>query len=106
MARDETMQVEVVFAQPDLQKLIPLQIERGATVSDAIVRSGMASHFPDIDLLGCAVAVWGKTESHEYVLEPGDRVEILRPLRIDPREARRKLAAMGRVMSPVNGTGD
>jgi len=106
MARDEIIQVEVVYAQPDLQKLIPLQVMRGATAADAIARSGLASYFPDVDLLGCAVAIWGKTASPERVLEPGDRVEILRPLGMDPREARRKLAAMGRVMSRVTGDGD
>lgn len=99
MAEEKTsFSVEVVFALPRRQALVTVTLEEGATVSDAIAQSSLSSLFPDWDIGKCAVGVWGRIAARDQRLQQGDRVEIYRPLLIDPREARRALAAEGKSM--------
>ena len=88
------MQVEVVFALPDRQVLEALEVENGATVAEAIARSGIERRFPEADLSELQVGVWGRAVDRSRVLREGDRVEIYRPLEMDPREARRLKAGI------------
>lgn len=90
--------VEVVFALADRQELVEVQVPPGTTVAEAIDRSGIAEKFPDHALESRPVGVWGRIVDRDYVLADGDRVEIYRELEIDPRDARRKLAAQGKSM--------
>jgi putative ubiquitin-RnfH superfamily antitoxin RatB of RatAB toxin-antitoxin module len=92
------MTVEVAYALPEEQLILSLQAEPGITVQQAIQRSGILEHFPDIDLAKDKVGVFGKLAKPGDVLNPGDRVEIYRPLIADPKEARKKRAAEGKVM--------
>lgn len=85
--------VEVVYATPERQILCALDVEPGATVRDAIERSGVLAAFPEIDLARNRIGIFGKLAALSTPLGENDRVEILRPLRADPREARRKRAA-------------
>ncbi len=98
MAAEETIDVEVVFALAEQQELIPVTVPAGSTVLDAIEASGIAARFPEHDLSSCRQGIWGRLTGKDHLLEDGDRVEIYRPLKIDPREARRKLAAEGKSM--------
>ena len=98
MAAEDLIAVEVVFALGDRQELIDISIASGSTVEDAIDASAIARRFPDYDLSSCPVGVWGRLVAKDRLLEEGDRVEIYRPLDIDPRDARRKLAAEGKSM--------
>jgi putative ubiquitin-RnfH superfamily antitoxin RatB of RatAB toxin-antitoxin module len=106
MAAEGSVEVEVVFALADRQELVAVTVPSGATAADAIEASGIAGKFPDHDLCSCQLGIWGRLVEKDQPLEDGDRVEIYRPLMIDPREARRKLAAegksMGRAESGVN----
>jgi hypothetical protein len=54
--------------------------------------------FPEGDLANCQAGIWGKPVGRDHRLKDGDRLELYRPLLMDPREARRKLAADGRSM--------
>lgn len=92
------IQVEVVFALPDNQQVVAVTLPTGARVADAISRSSISRQFPDESLDDLEVGVWGRQVTREHVLSDGDRVEILRPLELDPREARRQLALLGRTM--------
>ena len=92
------MHVEVVFALPEQQELVGLEVAAGTTVAQAIEQSGIADRFPGHDLARCAVGVWGEVVDRERQLQDGDRVEIYRPLQIDPQDARRELAAKGKSM--------
>ncbi len=94
----DKMRVEVAFALPDEQAIIPLEARRGATVEEAIRQSGILQRFPMIDLSRNKVGIFGKPSKLNAELHPGDRVEIYRPLIADPKEARRKRAAEGKVM--------
>ena len=92
------IRIEVVFATEERQELLELVVPAGSSVEEGIAKSGIAGDFPDEDLASLEVVIWGRVVSRDRVLADGDRVEILRPLALDPREARRKLAALGRTM--------
>lgn len=98
MAPEGRIAVEVVFALPDRQELLRVALPSGSTVAEGIDASAIASRFPHQDLKSCAVGIWGRLVDRDHVLEDGDRIEIYRPLEIDPRDARRKLAAEGKSM--------
>jgi putative ubiquitin-RnfH superfamily antitoxin RatB of RatAB toxin-antitoxin module len=87
-----------VFALPGRQRLVSLVLEEGATVAAAIRASGLAAQFPDEQLDALPTGIWGRPADRDCVVCDGDRVEIYRPLEIDPREARRQLAQAGRTM--------
>jgi len=83
------MRVEVVLALPEQQELIAVEVPAEAVVSEAIQRSGIARRFPGVEIDALQVGVWGKPVERGYPLRDGDRVELYRPLVMDPREARR-----------------
>ena len=92
------IRVEVVFALPDRQELVEVNLGTGSTVSDAIELSGIRKVFSDFDLNAMPIAIWGRPATRQRKLVDGDRVEILRQLEIDPRDARRELAREGQFM--------
>lgn len=87
------IKVEVAYALPEEQVIIPVQISSGGTVKDAIEASGVMELYPEIDLAKNKVGVFSKLSKLEHPLKQGDRVEIYRPLLIDPKEVRRQRAA-------------
>ena len=84
------IRVEVAFARPDKQEIIALEVEEGTSAMDAVKRSGIVALFPEIDPDSASMGIFGKSikspSTHE--LREGDRVEIYRPLKIDPKQAR------------------
>ncbi len=100
----DTLSVEVVFALPDKQLLLRLDVEPGATANSVIERSGILDEFALQNLSNFMLGIWGRPVERAYKVRDGDRVEIYRPLDIDPREARRKLALSGLTMGqPADG---
>ena len=83
------MQVEVVFALAEKQVLRAVELPEGATVAEAIDASRIAHQFPGADLGKLQAGVWSKPVERTCVVRDGDRVELYRPLKMDPREARR-----------------
>jgi len=98
-----TINVEVVYALPGQQALLPVQLAEGATVGDAIRQSGVLEAFPDIDLARNKVGIFSKLVKLDEPLRDRDRVEIYRPLIADPKEVRRKRAAEGKVTRKGGG---
>jgi len=94
-----TFEIEVVFASPDTQSLLVVTVEAGATAADCVARSGIGRQFPEHDMSEFSLGIWGRKVERTQVVKEGDRVEIYRPLELDPREARRQLALAGRTMS-------
>ena len=92
------VRVEVAFAREDEQVILTVEGGVGFTAREAIERSGILQRFPEIDLTVNKIGVFGKVAKLDRVLESGDRVEIYRPLIADPKEARKKHAAKGKVM--------
>ena len=96
---ESQLDIEVACSSPERQLLVPLQLPRGSTARDAIRQSGLASVFPELDLAVAPLAVFGVQVADDYELQDGDRVDVLRPLQRDPRDARRELAARGQTMA-------
>lgn len=92
----EPIAVEVAYARPDVQVLLPVQVPSGATVADALRAAQITLRFPEIDLETAKVGIFGKLTRMDTVLSPRDRVEIYRPLIADPKEVRRQRAAQGK----------
>ena len=90
------MRVWVVYALPDRQSVQELQLPESATVAEAVTRSGLLQKFPEIAERPQACAIYGRVVADSHGLQPDDRVEILRPLQVDPKESRRRAAARGR----------
>lgn len=98
-----TINVEVVYALPEQQTLLPVQLDEGATAGDAIRQSGVLEAFPDIDLAKNKVGIFSKLVKLDELLRDKDRVEIYRPLIADPKEVRRKRAEEGKVTKKGGG---
>lgn len=90
------MHVEVVYALPAKPHRVHLELEKGATVGEALNAVRRISPFDSLPLESVNVGVFGRPASRDTVLGPGDRVEIYRPLEMDPREARRRRAEQRR----------
>ena len=69
-----------------------LSVPTGATALDAIRAGGLLDGAADIDPSTQVAGVWGRACALSTVLKPGDRVEVYRPLAMDPKEARRQRA--------------
>jgi putative ubiquitin-RnfH superfamily antitoxin RatB of RatAB toxin-antitoxin module len=92
MTDPEMLAIEVAYATPAKQTIIKLSVEPGSTLETAIERSGILEAYPEIDLQLQKVGVFSKIKTLQYKVHEGDRIEIYRPLVIDPKEARRKRA--------------
>ena len=79
------LRVEVVWALAESQRVVTVELVPGATARDAIRASGVDAQY-------AALGMFGKRIAPETVLKDGDRVELLRPLAADPKEARRRRA--------------
>lgn len=93
MKDEQTIHVEVAYALPERQAIIPLQVLTGTTALQAAQRSGIAERFEALDLENARLGVFGKLVAGDQVLQEGDRVEIYRPLKADPKEVRKARAA-------------
>ncbi len=86
--------VEVVYALPDVHILKKITITPGCTIHEAILISQILDQVPGIDLANQKVGIFGKLSPLDTPLHPHDRIEIYRPLIIDPKDARRQRAAI------------
>ena len=80
------VRVEVVRAWPRRHESVTVELPPGATISAAVAASG----FDPDDIV--AYAVFGERVAQDAELQDGDRVELLRALQADPKEARRRRA--------------
>ncbi len=96
--------VEVAYAQPERQLIIPLEVPEGTTLRQAVELSGILKEFPEIDLAKNKVGIFGRLAKPDTPLRPGDRVEIYRPLIADPKAVRRQRAAQGKAMRKGGGS--
>jgi putative ubiquitin-RnfH superfamily antitoxin RatB of RatAB toxin-antitoxin module len=96
VAEDTNMiEVEVAYALPDRQKIYVLMVAQGTTALEAAKRSSVIDDFGVINLDTSKMGVFGQSirMPDKYELQDGDRVEIYRPLIVDPKEVRRQRAA-------------
>ncbi len=92
---ESLIDVEVVYAAIDRQRLLAFSVAQGTSVRAALLASGIGKEFPKLDLTSCPVGIFGKqvADPQNRVLQAGERIEIYRPLLADPKEIRRQRAA-------------
>jgi uncharacterized protein len=95
--------VDVCYALPDAQTVIGVQLAAGATVQQAIDASGILTRHPEIDLTKLKVGVFGKLKPLDAELADHDRVEIYRPLLVDPKLARQRRVDKTRKQGSIEG---
>lgn len=95
----EMIEVEVAYALPEKQKILSVKVEDGSTILQAVEQSGITEEFPELNLSEAKFGIFGKASRapDKDVLRDGDRVEIYRPLIIDPKQARANRAAKAAV---------
>ena len=94
----DEVRIEFAVALPDRQQILAVTVPAGTRVRDVLSRSGLVDAFPDIDPGTCPVGVFGRLVADDYEPVDGDRIEVYRPLTLDPKQARRKRAkSAGRV---------
>jgi len=91
-AEPGTIEVEVVYALPQRQWSKRVALNEGASVREAIARSGWFADHPEIDPTQLKVGIWNRRASLDATVRADDRIEIYRPLTADPKEARRRRA--------------
>lgn len=97
MENNLEFEVQVCFLSPECQFLQTLLVVSGTTIVEAIEISGLANSIPEINLSQFKVGIYSKLKSPEAVLQPHDRIEIYRPLEVDPMVARRRRAEKPKV---------
>ena len=97
------LMVEVAYALPEKQMIIPVKMNEGATAEAAIKASGILDKFPEINLSVNKIGIFGKLGKLDTQLRHLDRVEIYRVLIADPKEVRRQRAADGKLMKKGGG---
>jgi uncharacterized protein len=91
---DLTVEAEVVYAQPRQALLFKVRVPAGSSVRQAIRASGILDSAPELTDRELEVGVFGQACKLDDIVHNGDRIEIYRPLIIDPKEARRQRAAL------------
>ena len=86
---DGAMRVELVYADRAREVLIGIDARPGSTVLDCVERSGLFRLVPNLRDIRVGFAVFGRRVEATDPVSNGDRIEVLRPLDIDPKEARR-----------------
>jgi uncharacterized protein len=97
------LSIEVCYALPSGQALIAVELPEGATVQQALDASGILKRFPQINLTDQKVGVFGKVKPLDAVLADHDRVEIYRPLIVDPKAARQRRVEKTRKEGSIEG---
>jgi putative ubiquitin-RnfH superfamily antitoxin RatB of RatAB toxin-antitoxin module len=88
--------VEVVYALPDKQEVIALVVDEDCSIKQAIQQSNIEQIFPEINLSDMPVGIFAQLRNPDDKLKDGDRIEIYRPLIMDPKESRRQRAALAK----------
>lgn len=83
------MEIEIAYATIDEQLVIKQQVAAGCTVRDAIFQSKILEAFPHIVVGETKVGIFSRLVRWDTLLKPYDRIEIYRPLLLDPKEIRR-----------------
>ncbi len=89
---EDSINIEVIYAKKDEQKLFCLRVNSDTNVETAIHQSGILELYPEIDLAINKVGIFSKSCKLSDSLYDNDRIEIYRPLIIDPKEARKQRA--------------
>jgi len=81
--------VDLVYALADDQYVLQLQLSEGSSIADALEVAKKDPLFARFPLQDLTTGIWGEVNPVGYLLAPGDRLELYRPLKIEPMQARR-----------------
>ena len=100
----DVIKVEVSYALPHRQKILPVEVSPGTSIYDAVAQSGIALQFADLELESAKMGVFGKAipKPKDIEVSEGDRIEIYRPLIADPKEVRKARAARVKAEKDTN----
>jgi putative ubiquitin-RnfH superfamily antitoxin RatB of RatAB toxin-antitoxin module len=101
MSNGPRIAIQVACATPLQQRVRRLEVAAGTTARQAALLAGLQGDFPDLDIDRAPLGIYGELVADDYIVAAGDRVEIYRPLKNDPRELRRRQAAR----APANARG-
>ena len=93
MSEDQKINVEIAYALPDKQAIVPVEVIPGTTALEAAQQSGIVERFEGLSLEGAKLGIFGKAVPNTHVMSAGERVEVYRPLKADPKEVRKARAA-------------
>ncbi len=99
----ERIKVSLCYASGPNPLLRALEVDAGTTIGQAIEQSGVLQEAPDINLVTMPVGIYGKKKTLDTVLQARDRIEIYRPLIVDPKNARRRRAKKDGATPPATG---
>jgi uncharacterized protein len=94
--------VTVAYCAPGVEDIVEVRLASGAAVRDAIDASGLLTRRPELGAMPDA-GIWGRPCSLQEEVRDGDRVEIYRPLKVEPKEARRIRAKIKRKRAGRSG---
>jgi len=89
---DDFLAVELVYASEAEYTLLSVLVKKGTTIREALIFSGLLSLYPEIDLDHFICGIFSQRKSVDDKVNEGDRIEVYRPLIVDPKEARRARA--------------
>lgn len=98
MASRPVIRVEIAYATPTTQYKEQITVPTGSTAQQVIERSSVLKKFTEIKLSQNRIGIYGNLIELDAIVDDGDRLEIYRPLRADPKEVRRRLAKEGKTM--------
>lgn len=84
--------VEAVYATTDYQHLWQGKVSAGSCARQVLLQSDLPEKFPQTDFYAAPIGIFGKKVNDDYILSNWDRIEVYRPLLIDPKENRRRRA--------------
>lgn len=90
------VRVELAYADPAREVLIGFEVDPGCPVRDCVERSGLFRLAPELRGSRLGFAIFGRRVEPADPVSEGDRIEVLRPLQVDPKEARRSRASRTR----------
>ncbi len=100
MTGQQDIDIEVAYALPDRQELIAIRVPHGTTAQTAVLQSGLPALYPEVDFAALDKGVFSRLLDgkvmplpQDYQVQAGDRIEVYRPLLLDPKQARLLRAA-------------
>lgn len=97
----DMIKIQLSYAKAEQQLILDLSVPAGTTILQAIEASDLIRKMPDIDISVLRVGIYSKLKTLDTVVRDGDRVEIYRPLIVDPKESRRRRAENRDFKKPV-----
>ena len=91
----EKITIEVAYALPEHQRIVEVEVDVGTLAIDAAKQSGIERFFEsvEIDFDSVKMGIFGKAiKPKTHIMQPGDRIEIYRPLKSDPKASRKARA--------------